>query len=826
MRRRTVFTALYLLLSVGFARPAFAQSQSANEGAEFYETKVRPILEAHCYACHGGLDGKKVKGGFNLSSRDGLIKGGENGTAISVGNPSDGALLKAINYRELEMPPKGKLPQAQIDIITAWVKLGVPWSDRPAAVHRPGSPPVDDHARSFWSFQKVHRPDVPTDHDTAWVRNPIDAFIAAGLDAASLKPAAPASRTSLLRRVYYDLTGLPPSVDDVKAFLADDSPEAYEKVVDRLLASPQYGERWARHWLDLVRYGETNSFEVDAAKPEVWRYRDYVIRAFNDDKPYDQFIREQLAGDELEPITADGIIATGYYRLGPSDGGAPDKLQATFDDLDDILATTGQVFLGLTVNCARCHDHKIDPFPTKDYYRLLAFFRGIDHGGRRSLRPIDLPADKNLTAGQVADYLKQTAAITEEIAGIEEALEGKLKAGERDDFAVETNRPSIVRAHFPADISDQTLARYEVLLHERNVLRNNQPSTVAKALCVTEAGANPPVTHILQRGNPRSEGPEVTPGFPSVVTTAEPEISAAAAGAQTSGRRKVLANWIASADNPLTARVMVNRLWHYHFGRGLVRTVSDFGYGGKPATHPELLDWLASEFVDGGWRLKRLHKLIVMSSTYRMSSLPNEAALAKDPENDLMWRYDLQRLEAEELRDSVLAVCGNLNLKMGGPSVYPKIPAVVFAGQSRPGDGWHESPPEEANRRSVYVHVKRSLALPMLAVFDSADTDASCPARFATTQPTQALAMLNSEFLNEQAKIFANDVRKQVGEEVADQIRVALRRVMQREPTDVEVNRGLELMGKLRTAHGQSSEAALKNFCLMALNLNEFMYLD
>ena len=288
----------------------------------------------------------------------------------------------------------------------------------------------------------------------------------------------------------------------------------------------------------------------------------------------------------------------------------------------------------------------------------------------------------------------------------------------------------------------------------------------------------------------------------------------------------MLANWIASADNPLTARVMVNRLWHYHFSRGLVRTVSDFGYGGKPPTHPELLDWLTSEFVDGGWRLKRLHRLIVMSSTYQMSSLPNEAALAKDPENDLMWRFDLQRLEAEELRDSVLAVCGNLNLKMGGPSVYPKIPAVVFAGQSRPGDGWHESPPEEANRRSVYVHVKRSLALPMLAVFDSADTDASCPARFATTQPTQALAMLNSEFLNEQAKIFADDIRRHAGDNVAEQIRLALRRVTQREPTDVEVNRGLELLEKLRTAHGLSSEAALKNFCLMALNLNEFMYLD
>jgi hypothetical protein len=327
------------------------------------------------------------------------------------------------------------------------------------------------------------------------------------------------------------------------------------------------------------------------------------------------------------------------------------------------------------------------------------------------------------------------------------------------------------------------------------------------------------------RGNPRAEGDQVQPGFPSVIDEKDPAIPSARDGSKTAGRRKVLADWIASPANPLTARVMVNRLWQYHFGRGLVRTASDFGYGGKPPTHPELLDWLASELVDGGWRLKRIHKLIAMSSTYQMSSLPNDAALAKDPENDLMWRFDLRRLEAEELRDSVLAVCGNLNLKMGGPSIYPKISDVVLAGQSRPGSGWSKSESQEQVRRSVYIHVKRSLVVPLMAVFDAADTDASCPARFATTQPTQALAMLNSDFLNEQAKILADDLRQHSPDE-AVQVRLALMRVTQREPAEADIKRGTDLMNKLRSERGLSSDAALKYFCLLTLNLNEFMYLD
>jgi hypothetical protein len=822
--RLWVIVAAILWLAGGLSPPV-TQAQSPASDAEFYEAKVRPILEANCYSCHGGLEGKAVKSNFNLSTRDGLLKGGDNGPGVSLDQPWDSQLIKAINYQELEMPPKGKLAQSQIDILTEWVKRGAPWSEKAAPIARTMSPPVDERARSFWSFQPVTRPDVPAVKNPDRVRTPVDAFIGAKLDSAGLEPARAAVKTALLRRVYYDLVGLPPSVDDVKAFLVDKSPEAYERVVDRLLAAPQYGERWARHWLDLVRYGETNSFEFDQAKPEVWRYRDYVIRSLNEDKPYDQFIREQLAGDELDPVTTDGIIATGYYRLGPTDSGAADKLQAAFDELDDIVATTGQVFLGLSVNCARCHDHKIDPFPTKDYYRLLAFFRGIQRGGRDSLRHIDLPGEKGATDEEIAAYEKRLETIEAEIASIEESVVPYLQSAEQEDFKDKAKRPDIVRAHFPTDVSNKTLARYEVLVHERGVMRESPPSKFARALCVTEEGPSPPATHILLRGNPRAEGDEVQPGFPSVIDEKDPAIPSAPYGSKTAGRRKVLADWIAGSVNPLTARVIVNRLWQYHFGRGLVRTASDFGYGGKPPTHPELLDWLASELVDGGWRLKRMHKLIVMSSAYQMSSLPNETALAKDPENDLMWRFDLRRLEAEELRDSVLAVCGNLNLKMGGPSIFPAISDVVLAGQSRPGSGWSKSEPEEQVRRSVYIHIKRSLVLPLMAAFDAADTDASCPARFATTQPTQALAMLNSDFLNEQARVLADDIKKHAPDEAA-QVRLALFRVTQREPAESDIKRGTDLLEKLRADRELSSDAALKYFCLLALNLNEFMYLD
>lgn len=830
MRARLIAAAIICFLigiTASYAEDIEDNPQSfPDAGAEYYQTQVLPILRAHCYSCHTAEPGGEVDSEFNMASRETFVSGGHSGPAIDEQAWSESAILRAINYEDSEMPPKGKLPQSQIATITRWVEMGAPWSDTTEAAPAQGPPPVDDLARNFWSFRPVKRPEVPAVSDLEFVRTPIDAFVLAKLEEAGLSPAAPARKTTLLRRVYYSLIGLPPTPEEAKAFLADDSASAFERVVDRLLDSPQYGERWARHWLDLVRYAETDGYEFDRAKPEVWRYRDYVIDSFNSDKPYDQFLKEQLAGDEMDLETASGIIATGYYRLGATDSGAAERLQAEFDELDDVIATTGQVMLGLSMNCARCHDHKIDPFPTADYYRMLAFFRGIKRGRGDSTRQIQVTpdgGDQQLAGRWEAEF----DAAERGIQRTENRLRRHLKAGEADDFEEETYRPAIVRANSPLHVSEVDLAEYETFLTKRQELEDKQPIGLARALCVVERGPQPPQTHVLVRGSPYAKGDPVSPGFPSVLTSMEASMPTPKDDATSSGRRRVLAEWITSCDNPLTARVMVNRLWHYNFDRGIVRSTNDFGYAGTPPTHPKLLDWLASELVDGGWKLKRLQKMIVMSSVFQMSSITDDQTMERDPENDLFTRFNLRRLEGEEIRDSILAVSSNLNPKTHGPSIYPSISDEVLAGQSRPGEGWRqETPPEEQARRSVYVHVKRSLIVPLLAVFDAADTDASCPARFATMQPTQALTMLNSEFLNEQAKIFADDIRNEVGDDPKSQVAEALRRVTQREPNEVEIERGAQLMVALTREHGVAADRALQKFCLLAMNLNEFLCLD
>ena len=790
------------------------------EGEKFFEAEVLPILKAHCFNCHGGE--KKIQANLNLTTREGVLKGGDSGSAVDLKDTAESVLLQAINYDGLEMPPKGKLPQAQIDTLTKWVQRGLPFS-KAASVVKHGPPQVDDEARRFWSFVPVKRPDVPAVKDAGWVHAPTDAFILAKLEAAGLSPAVDASKTTLLRRLYYDLIGLPPTSEQTATFLADTSPNAWEKVVDELLASPHYGERWGRHWLDLVRYAETNSFERDTAKPNAWKYRDYVIQSFNTDKPYDQFLREQLAGDELDEVTPETIIATGYYRLGQWDDEPADREQAYFDELDDVLATTGQAVLGLTVNCARCHDHKIDPFPQRDYYRLLGFLHGIRRYGHDSQRVIAPAEEQAKQAEEIARHRKRLEELKKQRAAIEELIRPHLAGGEVDDFKHEHLRLSLLRKHTPKHVSKPKVDEYRDLWKEQRELEEKKPASLESALAVLERPA--PETFVLLRGSHQAHGEKVTPGFPAVLGNADATITKPPHG-DTSGRRRALAEWLTRPENPLTARVMVNRIWQHHFGRGIVRTASDFGYRGTPPTHPELLDWLATEFIAGGWRLKPLHKRLVMSHAYRMSSQPNEAALTKDPENDLFWRFNLRRLGAEEIRDAILAVSGNLNLKAGGPSIYPTIPQEVLAGQSRPGDGWFTSSPEEQTRRSVYVHVKRSLSLPILATFDAADTDSPCPVRFTTTQPTQALAMINSDFLNEQAAVFAENIQKRSGSEPAQLVAKVLERVTQRAPNEAEIDRGVKFLARMQSEHQLSPDAALKNFCLLALNLNEFVYLE
>ena len=839
-----------LLLLIGTCAAA-AEPQFTAEQLEFFTREVKPILQANCVVCHGGE--KKIQSNFNLTSRGGLLKGGEIGGPMSLEKPEASLLLEAINWDSLEMPPKGKLPQAQIDVLTKWVKWKLPWPDGESGVlvHR-GPPRVDEAARNFWSYRPVVRPPVPAVKDAGWVKTPLDAFVLAKLEEKGLRPAPPADKATLLRRAYYAVTGLPPSSDAVTAFLADSSPTAYENVVEDLLESRYYGEHWARHWLDLVRYAESNSFERDNPKPYVWRYRDYIIRSLNADKPYDQFIREQLAGDELDQVTADTIIATGYYRLGLWDDEPADPLLAYYDGLDDILATTGQTFLGLTVNCARCHDHKLDPFPQRDYYRLLAFFHGVKHYGDRSdqsvaaasLRTIGGAEDQERQRELIAQHERKITENEGQQREIEALIADKLPGGERDDFKSPGNRVRLMRKHIGELITQEQFDNYARLKFARSRLDRERPQASAQALAVKE-DSQPRETFVLLRGNPQGKGDRVEPGFPSVLLaegSSPPQIPAPPDGSNSSGRRRVLADWVASPSNPLTSRVIVNRVFQYHFGRGIVRSSSNFGYQGTPPTHPELLDWLASEFVhptasggrpaSGGrepteWSLKSLHRLILLSNAFQMSGQASPAAAKIDPENDLLSHFDLRRLTAEELRDSILAACGNLNVKKeDGPSVYPEIPREVLAGQSMPGHNWGRSTPEEAASRSVFVHIKRSLALPILAAFDAPDPDAPCPVRFTTTQPTQALALINSSFLAQQSRLLGKLAADKAGGERAAQVEFVLRRVLQREPTAAEIDRGVKFIVQAQEAEKLAHEEALRQFCLVALNLNEFVYLE
>jgi len=775
--------------SAGGAR-ASVEGTAAAAAVEFARD-VQPLLARRCYACHGP---DTQEAGLRLDDRAVAIAPLDSGaTAIVPGSAATSEILARITAEDadIRMPPEGpRLSAAEIAALADWIEAGAEW-------------------QAHWAFRPVERPPVPG----GAVGNPVDAFIDAGLTARSLPRAPEADRGTLLRRATYSVTGLPPSEEELTAFLADTADDAWEKVIDRLLASPHYGEHWGRHWLDLVRYAETNSFERDGAKPHAWRYRDYVIRSFNDDKPYDRFVIEQLAGDELPEPDADALVATGYYRLGLWDDEPADRLQARYDGLDDIVSTTGQVFLGLTINCARCHDHKIDPLPQRDYYGMLAFFHNLTpmgNGGDQIERPLPTAA---LTLAEVEDTAVELDRRRTEAKSNIDAINRRIK--EHGEQALD-------------DLTRADLARWKQLLAELDRERAAQP----RALVVTEHGPRAPETFVFYRGNPHAEpGPEnrVEPAFPGILEPPAPEIVPPASGRST-GRRTALATWITSPANPLTARVLANRIWQYHFGRGIVRSPNNFGLMGDPPTHPELLDWLATELVANGWRLKPLHKTILMSRAFRASSAAVPEALASDPLNDACWRFDMRRLAAEEIRDSIHVASGAFNPKMFGPSVFPAMPQAVLATQSQPGKGWGSSPPEEQARRSVYIHVKRSLLTPLLADHDLADPDTSCPVRFTTTQPTQALGMMNGEFLHAQARVFAERVRREAGGTDADQTAAMVRRAFEvalvRPASDAEVARGVALVGDLGTKDGVGPGRAFELYCLMLLNLNEFAYLD
>jgi mono/diheme cytochrome c family protein len=828
-----LFGFLVCLSSLGDCQEEKARPANAAE-AKFYREKVAPILAASCFSCHGPKS--EVKGGLFLGARGDILEGGDSGPAVDLEDPAASLLIDAINYGTNEMPPKQKLPADQIDILTRWVKMGSP-IPADAEHTRPTTgklqpPEVNDETKQFWSFKPVVKPHLPKVEQQAWVGSPIDAFILAPLEAKGIRPNPPASKAELIRRAYYDLTGLPPSLAEVEAFVTDDSVDAFERVIDSLLESKQYGERWGRHWLDLVRYAESNSYERDGEKPHIWRYRDYVIRSFNEDKPYTQFVREQLAGDEFDERTPDSIVATGFYRLGIWDDEPVSQKMALYDDLDDIVLTTSQVFLGMTMNCARCHSHKIDPIPHEDYYRFLAFFNGVRRYGVRSFESVEDASIGPIAVSDAEEHQaelrnnldRELIQLNRKIQHVERRLDQIMTPPEKEDFKAVEVRVDLARKYAGNGLSRGLADEYVAAVTRKKEIEEQRPDEIAKALVVKEVGATPRETFVLVRGNAESPGEQVEPGFPSILSPPEPVIRQPQSG-KSSGRRTALADWIVSPENQMTTRVIANRIWQHHFGRGIVRSPNNFGSAGLKPTHPVLLDWLANRFVEDGWSFKSMHKTIMLSNAYQMSSRGQAGGLEKDPANNLFWRFDVRRLSAEELRDSILAANGSLNLKMGGHSFYPRIPAEVLAGQSRPGNGWGNSSPEERARRAVYIFIKRSLVDPLMADFDFADVDATCPVRFVTNQPTQSLALLNSEFVNRQAAVFASYLESAVGDDSAAQVRLGLTQVTQRRPTQDEVDRGVKFIESLE-ADNVPADVALRYFCLLTYNLNEFLFLD
>ena len=770
-----------------------------------FAREVRPLLVKRCLACH---DAEHAKGGLRLDSREAALKGGKSKqTTLTPGAPAKSELIKRMTTHDADelMPPKGgALTSAQIALLTRWIAEGANWPAASEIKH--------------WAFIPPIRPAVPAVKNKAWARNPIDHFILAKIEERGWQPSPAAEKRVALRRVFLDLTGLPPTLAEQDTFLADKSPDAFSKLVDDLLSRTSYGERWGRHWLDLARYAESNGYERDAAKPSVWRYRDYVISAFNTDKPYDRFIREQIAGDELPDANAETLIATGFHRLGPWDDEPADSLQDRADQVDDMIRTTSQAFLGVTLGCARCHDHKFDPLTARDYYSLAAVFAPLKRtqSGRSDL---DAPAGTRAELAVLAERDQRMAALTNALKSASAELRREL-ATTTEVALTELRRatPDLPRGYFPSE-----------------------PSSAA------------PKSFVLLRGSAHNLGPEVFPAVPVALTAKQPSFPAS--DEFTTRRRFTVANWIASADNPLTARVLVNRVWQHHFGEGLVRTASDFGLIGTAPTHPELLDWLADWFVkEGGWSVKKLHRLILASATWQRASGNAEGGMrnaesatlrasaiphSEDPENLLLSRFPYRRLEVEAIRDSMLAVSGRLNPRVGGPSMYPEVPKEAFAGSSDPDKIWKPFDETDASRRTVYAFLKRSFMVPMLEVLDVCDTTQSSDKRAVTSVAPQALTLFNGAFVNRQARHFADRLRREVGANLDAQIERAWRLALVRPPKTGELTAMRRFLAeetanqtKESTASGKpvSSEAAvhaaLTQMCRVVLNLNEFVYPD
>ncbi len=783
--KRALTIAIVLLGLVPGASGVAGDAPSNADADRFFERSVRPVLAENCFSCHGAT---KQKGGLRLDSRAEILKGGDSGPAIEPGKPEESLLISAVHREDgLEMPPKGKLPDPAVAALEQWVRMGAPWpggttaaSDAKLASRGAG---FTDEDRAWWSFQPVRDTVPPKTDDRGWSRGPIDRFIWAKLQSEGLTPAPEADKRALIRRLTFDVIGLPPSPAEIEAFAADEAPDAYERLVDRLLASPRYGERWARHWLDLVRYAESDGYRIDHYRPQAWLYRDYVIRSFNTDKPYDRFVQEQLAGDELFPDSPDALIATGYLRHTIYEYNNRDARGQWGVILNDITDTTADVFMGLGLQCARCHNHKFDPILQADYFRLQAFFASIlPHDDLVAATPDQVEADRP----KLAAWEEKTADLRRQIAAVEapfrEIASREAIGRFPDDIQAMIHKPVDQRSALEHQVArlayrqvdyeyDQIDTRVkgkdkEKLLALRKQLTafdREKPKPLPTPHSVKDVGPDAPPITIPKKGDD-----PIPPGFPTIIEERPATIEHVDTSLHSTGRRATLAHWLTRPDNPLSTRVIVNRVWQYHFGRGLAANPSDFGRLGETPSHPELLDWLTTQFIREGWTLKSLHRKILTSAAYRQSTEHPTAAQQrlKDPENRLYWRGNTRRLDAEQIRDAVLAVTGELDLSAGGPGVLSTEP-----------------------RRTIYTRVMRNTRDPFLDVFDLPLFFNSQPSRDTTTSPLQSLLLINSQMMLLRAQAFAGRIEKEPGPlgTHPDPIESAYRLAFGRPPTLEEV---------------------------------------
>jgi hypothetical protein len=871
------------VLSIAFACVVASATRADTPAERHFTDKVKPLLDSRCISCHGP---DKVKGALRLDSRTATLKGGDNGPAVVPGKPHESLLLHAVMHakKDLEMPPKEKLTTNDVAVLRRWIEEGAPWPDSATnavaatqltpgetlgdAWHDPRNPIVrifGGQRLDLWSLKPVQRVEPPRAKSRKSIRNPIDNFIVAKIEAAKLRPSPEADKRTLARRVSYDLTGLPPTPEELNEFLNDQRRDAYERFVEKLLASPRYGEHQARLWMDVIRYSDSNGFDWDEFRPKAWRFRDYVIRAFNNDKPFDQFIREQLAGDELfdgppkNESEQEALVATGYLRMGPQDNSAgafneQDRSRAEL--MADLTETTASAFLGLTMSCNRCHDHKYDPLSQADHYRMRAFFEPVKFAD-------DVPLD--VATGQEA-IRAHNKAVDEKLKPLQEqrdTLLAGVKKQLRDEKVAKlsTNEQTLLetpREKRTNDLKDQVAAlekkvepkdkevqaaldetqkkQNESLGKQIDALRKEKrPFTLA--LLMTDNAEKVPVTKVLFQGNHKDPREPVVPGFISALDP-NPAPIKKPRNAKTTGRRLTLADWIASTNNPLTARVLVNRVWQEHFGHGLVATPNDFGLAGARPSHPELLDWLASEFIHSGWSVKSLHHLIVTSATYRQSAVAAgvnprpfqkesrafTGAATIDPDNALLSHQNIRRLRAEQLRDSLLAVSGTLKLDhTGGPPIWPDLPPEIL--QANPAflddnetktKGWYPSPKTNQNVRSVFLIQKKTVRVPFMETFDLPENSISCARRNVSIVAPQALSLLNSSLTIEVARALAQRVQQEAGTDTLKQIERVFALTLQRVPQPDERRACLALV----------RQRNLAELCRALLNVNEFVFID